>query len=80
MSPATIDMVREALGALQHMGFKPTRARALVDEVLRAGAPESAAVPAFSRGRQTEPAWGTHRYCPTISDRHASFILGRCFL
>jgi len=35
-------MVREALGALEHMGFKPTRARALVDEVLRAGAPQSA--------------------------------------
>ena len=36
-------MVREALGALEHMGFKPSRARALVDEVLRAGPPESAA-------------------------------------
>ena len=43
LSPLAVDMVREALGALEHMGFKPTRARALVDEGLRAGAPESAA-------------------------------------
>jgi len=31
------DVVREVLGALQHMGFKATRARALVDEALRVG-------------------------------------------
>jgi hypothetical protein len=31
--------VRNALGALEHMGFKATRARALVDGALRAGVP-----------------------------------------
>ena len=35
---ALLDLVRQALGALENMGFKPTRARALVDDALRAGA------------------------------------------
>ncbi|MEJ7734914.1 MAG: HNH endonuclease signature motif containing protein [Polyangiaceae bacterium] len=32
-----LDLVRQALGALERMGFKPTQARALVDDALRAG-------------------------------------------
>jgi len=40
--PPAVDMVREVLGALKHLGFKPTRARELVDEALRAGAPSDA--------------------------------------
>jgi hypothetical protein len=32
-----LDLVRQAVGALERMGFKPTRARALVDDALRAG-------------------------------------------
>jgi len=38
MTPAAVDQVREVLGALEHLGFKPTQARAMVDEALRAGA------------------------------------------
>jgi hypothetical protein len=36
-----VDMVREAIDALEHMGFKPTHARALVDKALHAGKPNS---------------------------------------
>jgi hypothetical protein len=32
-----LDVVRQALGALERMGFKPTQARALVDDALRLG-------------------------------------------
>ncbi|MEJ7732225.1 MAG: HNH endonuclease signature motif containing protein, partial [Polyangiaceae bacterium] len=39
----TLDLVRQALGALEQMGFRPTRARALVDEALRAGTPSDSA-------------------------------------
>jgi hypothetical protein len=37
------DVVRRVLGTLEHMGFKPTRARALVDAALQAVAPEDTA-------------------------------------
>jgi len=33
-----LDLVGQALGALEQMGFKPTKARALVDDALRADA------------------------------------------
>ncbi|MEJ7733732.1 MAG: HNH endonuclease signature motif containing protein [Polyangiaceae bacterium] len=33
-----LDLVRQALGALEQMGFKPPKARALVDDALRAAA------------------------------------------
>jgi 5-methylcytosine-specific restriction endonuclease McrA len=33
-----VDVARQALGALEKMGFKPTQARVLVDDALRAGA------------------------------------------
>jgi len=39
VSPPAVEMVRQALGALVNLGFKPTRARALVDEALQGGAP-----------------------------------------
>jgi len=32
-----LDLVRQTLGALEEMGFKPTKARALLDDALRAG-------------------------------------------
>jgi hypothetical protein len=38
-----LDMVRQALDALEKLGFKPTQARALVDEALRAGTHSDAA-------------------------------------
>jgi hypothetical protein len=38
-----LDLVRQALGALETMGFKPTQARALVDAALRAGTHSDAA-------------------------------------
>jgi len=44
LSPPAVDVVRQVLGALENMGFKPTRARALVDEALRGGAPQDAGV------------------------------------
>ena len=39
VSPPAVEMVRQALGALVNLGFKPTRARALVDVALQGGAP-----------------------------------------
>lgn len=36
---ARMEAARQALGALEHLGFKPTQARALVDAALAAGAP-----------------------------------------
>ena len=42
LRPGAIDVATQVLGALQELGFKATRARELVDAVLRVGAPESA--------------------------------------
>jgi hypothetical protein len=39
LRPAAIDVSQQVFSALRHMGFKETRARALVDQVLAAGAP-----------------------------------------
>ena len=39
LRPQAVDVARQALGALQHSGFKPSEARARVDAVVRAGAP-----------------------------------------
>jgi hypothetical protein len=39
LRPAAIDLAQQALSALRSLGFGPSRARALVDAVLRAGAP-----------------------------------------
>jgi Holliday junction resolvasome RuvABC DNA-binding subunit len=41
--PRAVDSVREALSALENMGFKPTRARELVEDALRAGTPSDSA-------------------------------------
>ena len=40
LRPAAIERAQQALAALRHLGFGPSRARALVDAVLRAGAPD----------------------------------------
>jgi hypothetical protein len=42
LAPANIDVAQQVYGALTHMGFKPSQARALVDAVNRAGAPADA--------------------------------------
>jgi hypothetical protein len=39
-----VDVVRQVVGMPEHMGFKPTRARALVDAALQAVAPDDAAM------------------------------------
>jgi len=39
-----VDVVRQVVGMLEHMGFKPTRARALVDAALLAVAPDDTAM------------------------------------
>ncbi len=41
-SPPAIDAVAEAQRGLEHLGFKPTQARALLEAALRAGAPHDA--------------------------------------
>jgi hypothetical protein len=38
-----VDIVRQVVGTLEHLGFKPTRARGLVDAALQAVAPDDAA-------------------------------------
>ena len=43
LHPAAIDVAQQALGALTNLGFRQTRARTLVDAVLRAGAPDDPA-------------------------------------
>jgi len=43
VTPASIEIARQAVGALQSLGFKPTAARALVDAALRTGAPADTA-------------------------------------
>ena len=40
LRPVVLELVQQALGALRHLGFGPSRARALVDAVVRAGAPD----------------------------------------
>jgi hypothetical protein len=40
LRPAAIELAQLALDALQGLGFRPSRARALVDAVLEAGAPD----------------------------------------
>ncbi len=40
LRPAAIDLAQRALGALEGLGFRPSRARALIDAVLGAGAPD----------------------------------------
>jgi hypothetical protein len=39
LRPAAIDRAQQAFAALRHLGFRPSRARALVEVVVRAGAP-----------------------------------------
>ena len=41
--PSTLDIAQQAFGALRRLGFAQTRARALIDAVLREGAPEELA-------------------------------------
>jgi hypothetical protein len=43
LRPPTAEAAAQVFGALRHLGFNETRARALVDAVLRAGAPADAA-------------------------------------
>jgi RuvA, C-terminal domain len=39
LRPAALDLARQALGTLEHLGFTASQARARVDAVVRAGAP-----------------------------------------
>ena len=43
-SLAGVDVARRVVGMLEHLGFKATRARALVDEALQRVAPDDASV------------------------------------
>jgi len=40
LRPAAIDRAQQVLGALRHLGFGASHARALIDAVVRAGAPD----------------------------------------
>jgi hypothetical protein len=42
LAPVQLEVAQQVYGALTHMGFKPSQARALVDAVTRAGAPADA--------------------------------------
>ena len=41
LRPAALDLAARVLGALRHLGFKQSRARALVDRVVQAGPPDT---------------------------------------
>ena len=41
LRPAALDLAEHAFGTLRHLGFKQSHARALVDTVVRAGAPDT---------------------------------------
>ena len=40
LEPARVDVAQQVFSALRHMGLKHTQARATIDAVLRAGAPQ----------------------------------------
>jgi len=41
LRPAALDLAEHAVGTLRHLGFKQSRARALVDTVVQTGAPDT---------------------------------------
>ena len=43
MTLPAVDVVRQVVGMLEHLGFKPTRARALVDAAMQAVTPDDPA-------------------------------------
>ena len=54
---AAADVARQVVGMLEHMGFKPTRARALVDAALQVVAPDDVAVVLRAALRRRERGW-----------------------